>query len=128
LPGLLARLPYDPEEAAPRVAQRHHEQAWAAVAVCAGHARHGAFAVVDLNFLAGGESEPVELRRLLGHHAAGEALDAVVGASEAKPIDQLLVDRRVVAAQVQPLGDEGAVRLARRDGATGNNRWPGWGI
>lgn len=65
--------------------------------------------------------------RLLGHDRAGEALDAVVAGGEAEAVDQALVDRGVIAAQAQLLGDEGAVRLARRGRLGRRSRWPGWG-
>jgi hypothetical protein len=126
-PGLLARFPDHPAEAAPRVTQGHHEQPWTAITVGAGNTRHGTFAVIDLYLLARGKFKPVELLRLPGHEHAGEALDAVVAGGEAEPVNQVLVDRRVVTAQAQLLGDEGAVRLARRGRQGRCSRWPGWG-
>ena len=113
-PGLLARLPDDATEAAPGIAHGHHEQPWTAVAVGAGDASHGAFSVVNLHLLAKGELKAVKLLRLLGHDRAGEALDAVVAGHEAELVNQVLVDRGVVAPQTQLLGDEDAVRFTRR--------------
>lgn len=69
-PGFLRRVPDHPAEAAARVAQGHHEQAWTAVAVTARYARERPFAVVDLGFLAGGELQPVELLRLAPDNSA----------------------------------------------------------
>lgn len=69
------------------------------VTFAAGHTRQRSFTVVDLGLLAGPELQPVELLRLALYQPAGEALDAVVAAGEAELVDQVLVDRRVVAAQ-----------------------------
>ena len=69
-----------------------------AVTVTAGDAGQRTLAVVDLG-LAGCELESVELLRFALHQSAGEALDAVVAASETELVDQVLVDRRVVATQ-----------------------------
>lgn len=98
-PDLLAAAPDHATEAAPRVAQRHDEQARAPVAIGARHARERPLAVVDLRFLAGPELEPVELRRFAGAELGDETLDAVVLAGKPELIDQILVDRNSVAAQ-----------------------------
>ena len=126
-PSLLRRVPDHAPEAAPRIAQRHHEQAWPPVTVTAGDARQCTFAVVDLGLFAGGELKPVELLRLALHQPTGEALDAVVAAGEAELVDQVLVDRRVVATQAQLGLDERAVRFAQRLRSAVDCLWPGWG-
>ena len=111
-PGLLRRVPHHAPEAAARVAQGHDEQARPAVTVTAGDACQRALSVVDLGLLAGRELKPVKLLRLALYQPAGEALDAVVAAGEAELVDQVLIDRGVVAAQAQLGLDERAVRLA----------------
>ena len=125
-PGLLRRVPDHAPEAAARVTQGHDEQARPAVTVAARHARQRALAVVDLPLFARGELQPVELLRLALHQPAGEALGAVVAAGEAEPVDQVLVDRRVVAAQAQLGLDEGAMRFTQRLWSAVGCRWPGW--
>ncbi len=57
--------PHHPPEAAPRVAQRGHEQARFAPALGAGHTGGRTFSVVDLHLLAGGKAQTVELLGLL---------------------------------------------------------------
>src|ERR1019366_7066020 len=74
-PGLLAGLPDHPPKAAPRIAQRHYEQPRLAVPVGAGHPGRRTFTVVDLDLLAGGELQPVELFRFTRAQPAHEALD-----------------------------------------------------
>lgn len=90
-PGLLARFPHHATEAAPGVTQGHHEQPWPPVTVPAGDARHGTFAIVDLNLFAGCELEPVELFPLLGHDRSGKALDAVVASG--KTLESMRFDK-----------------------------------
>src|SRR5207245_1720532 len=124
--GLLAGAPHDAAKAPPGVAQRRHEQPWLAVASGARHARERALAVVDLHLFAGQELQPVELLRLALAQVAHEALDRAVLRGEAEPVDQVLVDGHGVAPQAQLRLDEGAMRLARRDGGR-RRRWPGWG-
>lgn len=55
-PHLLAGFPDHAPEAAPRIAQRHHEQALTTVSVALGIDRQRALAIVDLSLLAGGNS------------------------------------------------------------------------
>ena len=126
-PGLLAGLPDHPPVAAPRIPQRHHEQPRLAVPLGARHAGRRTFTVVDLDFLAGGELQPVELFWFARAQPAHEALDAVVCAVEAEPVDQVLVDRHGVAVQPDLGLDELAVRLACRGRRDHRSRWPGWG-
>ena len=113
-PDLLAGAPDHAAVAAPRVAQRGHEQPRLAPAVGAGHARERPLAVVDLHLLAGQEGQAVELLGLAVAQLVGEALDRVVGAGVAVQIHQVLVDGHGVAAQAKLGLDEGAVGLAGR--------------
>ena len=125
-PGFLAGAPDHAPEAAPRVAQRRHEQPRPAVAVAARHARGRTLAIVDLHLLTGQEAQAVELLGLMLAQVAHEALDRVVGASEAVLVDQVLIDGCGVAPQPQLRLDESPVRLARRHRHPRRCRWPGW--
>jgi hypothetical protein len=123
-PDLLAGVPDHAAEAAPRVAQRGHEQPGSAIALGAGHAGERAFAVVDLHLLGRREAQAVELLGLAHPYAGHEALDGVVAAGKAVGVDEILVDGRGVAAQAQLGFDEGAVGFAqggRRSGASGGS-------
>jgi hypothetical protein len=111
-PDLLAGLPHHPPEAAPRVAQRGHEQARLAVSVGARHPGGRAFAVVHLHLLAGGKAQAVELLGLLVAKLRAEAFDGVVRAVKAVLVHQVLVDGRGVAAQAQLGVDEDAMGVA----------------
>src|SRR5690606_9209812 len=97
-PGFLAGLPDDTPETAPRVAQRHHKQAWTPISLCTWHAGGSTFAIVDLRLFARSELQPVELLGVMFLQFAREAFYAVVGPCKAKLIDQVLVDRRAVAS------------------------------
>jgi len=74
-PGLLAGAPDHTAVAAPRVAQRGHEQPRLAPALGAGHARESTLAVVDLHLFARQEGQAVELLGLAVAQLVGEALD-----------------------------------------------------
>jgi hypothetical protein len=135
-PGFLAGAPDHAAVAAPRVAQRGHEQPRLAPAVAARHAGGRTLAVVDLHLLARQEGQTVELLGLAVAQLARKALDGVVGAGIAVKIHQVLVDGHGVAAQAQLGLDEGAVRLASRGRGRCHRgqwrcqrrrRWPGWG-
>jgi predicted ATPase len=93
-PGLLAGAPDHAPEAAPRVAQRGHEQSRLAPALGARHARERPLPVVDLHLLTGQEGQAIELLGLAVAQLEREALDRVVGAGEAVLVHQILVDAR----------------------------------
>ena len=116
-PGFLAGLPDHATKAAPRVAQRCHEQAGFTVADGTQHAGGCALAVVDLHLLAGRKLQAVELFGLAVTQLGGKSLNGVVGAREAKLIDQVLVDGHGVAFEAQLGLDVVPVGLA--DGGAG---------
>lgn len=98
-PDLLAGLPDHPPEAAPRVAQRHHEQTGTAVPAAPGINRHSAPAIVDLGLLAGEELKLIKLLGIAVSQRAHKPLDALVAGRKAKLIDQILVDRLRIPLQ-----------------------------
>src|SRR5207245_6729744 len=86
-PDLLAGLPDHPPEAAPRIAQRHHEQARTTVPAALGIDRQRALAIVDLSLLAGEELKTIKLLGIAVSQRAHKPLDALVAGRKAKLID-----------------------------------------
>ena len=113
-PDLLAGAPDHAPEAAPGIAQRHDKQAGTAIPVRAWHQGWCAFAIVHLSFLARGKREPIKLNGIDLTQLAPKSLDTVVATRKPEPIDQVLVDGGVVAAQAQLFGDERPVGFAQR--------------
>ena len=96
-----ARSPRQPDALA-AVSEREHEQARAAVAIRGRIAYHRPGAVIDLRFLAGRRlNDGAGLWGLCSAPVAAEAFDALVTASEAVVVDQVLVDGLGVAALAQ---------------------------
>jgi hypothetical protein len=62
--------------------------------------RQRPFAIVDLRLFAGGEFQSIKLGRLVCDQRAGKALDAVIAGRKPELIDEVLVDRREVAAKL----------------------------
>lgn len=110
-PGLLARLPDHPPEAAPRVAQRHHKQARSAVATALWITGQRAFAIIDLRFLARGKLETVKLFGIDVAQGAHKTLDALVAGSEAELVNEILVDRLRIPFQTGLLFDPFPMRF-----------------
>src|SRR6266496_6547820 len=80
------------------VTEGQHEQAHAAVLAAARVAGHGALAVIDQGLFAGcGFDHRAGFFGRTADQLAHEALDALVAASEAAGIDQILPDRHGVA-------------------------------
>ena len=135
-PDLLAGLPDHPPEAAPRIAQRHHEQARTTVPAALGIDRQRALAiVVDLSLLAGEELKTIKLLGIAVSQRAHKPLDALVAGRKAKLIDQVLVNRLRISLQADLFFDPRPMHFAGRAGqAAGDrrsrhpkSRWSGWG-
>ncbi len=99
-PGFLAGLPDHPPKATPGIAQGHDKQTRPAIALGTGVKRQRPFAIVDLRLFAGGEFQSIKLGRLVCDQRAGKALDAVIAGRKPELIDEVLVDRREVAAKL----------------------------
>jgi len=133
-PDLLAGLPDHPPEAAPRIAQRHHEQAGTTVPAALGIDRQRALAIVDLSLLAGEELKTIKLLGIALSQRAHKPLDALVAGRKAKPIDQVLVNRLRISLQADLFFDPRPMHFAGRAGqAAGGrrsrhpkSRWSGW--
>jgi hypothetical protein len=106
------------------VAERQHEQPRALIAAAGRFADHGAAAVVHLRLFAG---------RCLDHHTglrrpgttefANEALDALVGPTEAVIVHQVLPDGLGIAALAEPELDHLPVGLAGTGRGTAPRPW-----
>lgn len=133
-PDLLAGLPNHPPEAAPRVAQRHHEQAGTTVAAALRINRRRALTIVDLGLLAREELKAIKLLGVGVPQPAHKPLDALVAGRKAKLIDQVLVNRLRIPLQADLFFDPRPMRFASRTGqAAGDrrfrcpkSRWSGW--
>lgn len=133
-PDLLAGFPDHAPEAAPRIAQRHHEQAGPAISAALGIDRRRALAIVDLSFLAGKEFKTIKLLWIAVSQRAHKPLDAPVAGRKAKLIDQVLVNRWRIPFQADLVFDPRPMRFAGRPGqAAGDrrsrysrSRWSGW--
>ena len=95
------------------VAQREHEQAGTTVLSGAGVAHQGAGPVVDLGFFTGGGlNHCAGFRGLLATKSADEAFDALIIASEAVDVHQVLPDTLGVTTLRECQLDSFPVRLA----------------
>lgn len=115
-PDLLARLPDHPPEAAPRVAQRHHEEAGTTVPPALRINRRRTLAIVDLSLLAREELKAIKLLGVGVPQRAHKPLDALVAGRKAKLIDQVLVNRLCIPLQADLFFDPRPIWFAGRAG------------
>ena len=133
-PHLLARSPDHAPEAAPRIAQRHHEQARPAIPPGPRVQRQRTFAVIDLSLLTREKFKTVKLMRSLPPQAPHKTLHALVAGGKTKLVNQVLIDRSSVALQTNLLLDPGPMRFAGRARKVARRwrrrlaqtRWSGW--
>jgi len=122
-PNFLTGFPHYTPEAAARESQGHDEQSWPAVPLRAGNKRESALAIINLYFFRRTKFEPVMLLGIVLDHRGGETFDAAIAGAEAELIDQVLINRSVVASQVKLSLNKCPMRLAFRY----RTRWSGWG-
>lgn len=87
-PDLLAGLPDHSPEAAPRIAQCHHEQAGTTVPAALGIDRQRALAIVDQSLLSGEELNTIKLLGIVVSQRAHKSLAALIAGRKAKLIDK----------------------------------------
>jgi len=101
-PGLHTGLEDQEADRLAAVAERQHEQTHPAVLAAVRVADHRAGAVIDLGLFAGrGLDHGTGFFGCAAEHLAHEAFDALIAASEAAGVDQVLPDRHGIATTRQ---------------------------
>lgn len=118
-PDLRRRSPTGFMKCVTAVPKRHHEQSRSTVLACKRIAREHAFAVIDLRLLTGLSFKSTTDLRCIGTQLAREPFDGIVGALKSVVLDEVLADRRAIAALGQLALDE---RTERRRAAARRRR------